>query len=123
IGMALGVETQVTGGPAYDHQATFSPDSKYLYFERDLSGSSAIYSLDIDGFVAKRLTFGKHFDTSPAVSPDGQLIVFGTDRGTTLSDLWTMNVDGSNQQPLITRTKSGEGDPDWQPVIPNRTNA
>lgn len=117
IDITSGVEIQVTRGAAYDHQATFSPDSKYLYFERDFSGSSAIYALDIDGSVPKRLTFGVHFDTSPAVSPDGDFIVFSTSRRTTLSDLWLMNVDGTHQHAFVT-LKSGEGEPDWQPVSP-----
>jgi Tol biopolymer transport system component len=117
------VETQITRGAAYDHAPTFTPDSKHLYFERDLASTSAIYALAIDGFVTKRLTFGKHFDTSPAVSPDGRTIVFGTDRGTTLSDLWTMNVNGSNLQPRVTSKKLSEGDPDWQPLLPSRATA
>ena len=115
IDINSGIGTQVTRGAAYDHQATFSPDSKYLYFERDFSGSSAIFALDIDGFVAERLTFGKHFDTSPAVSRDGDFIVFSTSRGTTLSDLWLMSINGTHQHALVA-LKSGEGEPDWQPV-------
>ena len=110
-----GVIRRLTRTPAYDHQVTWAPGGRKLVFERDFDSSSSIYAIGAQGRGLVRLTRGHFFDTGPAVSPDGRLIAFGTDRDGTLSDLWVMRADGGRAH-SVSRARDGEGFPDWQPT-------
>jgi TolB protein len=65
-----------------------------------------IYSSDTRGGDIKRLTTNKVYDAECVVAPDGTWILFGRQLDGKM-DLWTMNVDGSDQK-QITFTD------DWQ---------
>ncbi|MBD3268353.1 hypothetical protein GF373_16930, partial [bacterium] len=60
-----------------------------------------------------RLTESPGFDGDPAPAPDGDRLAFASDRGGNL-DLWLMNVDGSQLEPL-TNTQALERQPAWSP--------
>jgi Tol biopolymer transport system component len=65
-----------------------------------------IYSSDLNGGNVKRLTNNKNYDAECTISPDGHKILFGRQIDG-MMDLWTMNLDGTDQK-QITFT------PDWQ---------
>ena len=60
-----------------------------------------------------QLTNSPSIDTSPTFSPDGQKIVFNSDRGGS-QQLYTMNLDGSNQR-RISFKKGRYATPVWSP--------
>jgi Tol biopolymer transport system component len=110
-----------TNTPDYDHQVSWSPDGTKLVFERDLNTSSQIVVMNADGTHQTPLTSGPFFDTGPVFSPDGQIIAFGSDRGSFLGDMWRMTADGQQLQ-MIPTGPFAEGFPDWQAlhVAPRR---
>ena len=60
-----------------------------------------------------QLTNSPSIDTSPTFSPDGQKIVFNSDRGGS-QQLYVMNLDGSKQK-RISFKKGRYATPVWSP--------
>ena len=61
-----------------------------------------LWTCDLDGKNAKRLTSEKGYDAEATLSPDGKRIVWTSMRGGDL-DLWSMNVDGTDVKQLTDR--------------------
>ena len=76
-----------------------APDSSTIAYMSDASGNWDIYSVDIKGGSARRLTDDPARDGLPAWSPDGNSIAFVSDRSGQWA-LWVMNKDGSNERML-----------------------
>ncbi len=100
---------------ANDHSPVFSPDGRYLVVTTGKEGSGAgynLYRLNADGSGRVQLTQTPLWVTSqpdeakawnnvaPAWSPDASQIAFLTDR-TGRWEIWVMNADGSNPQPMF----------------------
>ena len=67
---------------------------KYLW---PVYASFDIFIADKKGKIVKQLTNTEGYDAEATVSPDGKKIVFTSDRSGDL-ELWTMNIDGSDQR-------------------------
>mgnify|MGYP000993842710 FL=1 len=76
-----------------------APDSSTIAYMSDTNGNWDIYSVDIQGGSARRLTDDPARDGLPAWSPDGNSIAFVSDRSGQWA-LWVMNKDGSNERML-----------------------
>jgi len=63
--------------------------------------------------VATRLTNQRSIDTTPSYSPDGEQIVFCSDRNGS-QKLYIMDADGSNSKKL-TKTRGQYSKPAWSP--------
>ncbi|HQZ96511.1 MAG TPA: hypothetical protein PLP21_09350 [Pyrinomonadaceae bacterium] len=85
-----------------------SPDGKWMTF--DMLGD--IYTLPIEGGVAKRIHGGMSFESQPKFSPDGQWIAFLSDRSGA-ENLWVMKPDGSDAKAITKDTKSMFVSPSW----------
>ena len=57
-----------------------------------------------------RVTSGPAWDHEPAWTPDGQALVFASDRSGTL-DIWRANADGSGTPERLTKSPDAEGQP------------
>jgi Tol biopolymer transport system component len=84
-----------------------SPDGQHIVFFRNqnIPLPNSLYVMGIDGSNITRLTYpmNGHHDVWPAYSPDGDEIVFSSDRGSaTLCcyEVWKMRADGSRPIPL-----------------------
>ena len=67
--------------------------------------------MNADGSNVRQLTSDTFTDDGPAWSPDGERIVFFSNRGGP-SDLWLVSADGSNLAQL-TNDKFYDAYPDW----------
>lgn len=87
-----------------------SPDGSTVVF--DLLGD--IYSLAISGGEAKALMQDIAWQMQPQFSPDGKRIAFTSDQGGG-DNIWTMNIDGSDQQAVTEETFRLLNSPAWSP--------
>lgn len=98
-----------------DAFAAWSADCEHIVFRSGRDGNKEIYLMDADGSDPRRLTRHPGTETAPAISPDGEWVVFATGRGhTTVDDaedlvpisrqgrgggagfrLWIQRVDGT----------------------------
>jgi Tol biopolymer transport system component len=76
-----------------------APDSSAIAYMSAADGNWDIYSVDVQGGSARRLTNDPARDGLPAWSPDGNSIAFVSDRSGQWA-LWVMNKDGSNERML-----------------------
>lgn len=86
--------------PANDALPHISADGRRIVFRSSRGGNMAIYVMDGDGKDPRRLTDTAGRETMPALSPDGEWVVFTTDRadsqkGRFERKLWLQRVDGS----------------------------
>ncbi len=87
-----------------------SPDGRTLVF--DLLGD--LYTLPIEGGKATRLTSGIAYDAQPRFSPDGQRIVFVSDRSGG-DNLWTLSLDGRDSTQVTKGNDNLYVSPEWTP--------
>lgn len=85
-----------------------SPDGKSIAF--DLLGD--IYLLPIEGGKAKNIASGFQWDMQPRFSPDGKKIAFTSDRSGG-DNIWVMDADGSNSQPVTKEKFRLLNNPTW----------
>ncbi|MGD8416860.1 MAG: amidohydrolase family protein [Pseudomonadales bacterium] len=99
-----------------------SPDGRQIVFE--LVGD--LYTLPVDGGDATALTSGMAFDSQPRFSPDGNRVVFVSDRSGA-ENLWTIGLDGSEPRMLTDETGDAQFAsptyaPDGSHVVASRTS-
>jgi Tol biopolymer transport system component len=102
---------KLTSSNANEYQMIpgFSPDGRLIAYcssRGETSRETAhLRILAVDGSDDWRLTpitDGSYEDTGPKFSPDGTMIVFGSDKGNTRehNDVYTINIDGTNLRRL-----------------------
>ena len=109
---------RLTNARGYDAEASYSPDGQWIVFSsmrdaynRPLSDAEKkqlavdpsffgeIYIMRADGSGQRRLTNVNGYDGGPFFSPDGKRIVWRRfDEQGLIADVWTMNLDGSDQR-------------------------
>lgn len=73
--------------PAYDAEATISPDGKTIVFTSARDGDLEIYTMAADGSNVRRLTRTPGYDGGPFFSDDGKKIVYRADHPQAPEDL------------------------------------
>ncbi|MCX7553731.1 amidohydrolase family protein [Marinicella sp. S1101] len=87
-----------------------SPDGRLIVF--DMLGD--IYTMPISGGEAKNITNSMAWDMQAKFSPDGSRLVFTTDQGGG-DNIWTMAVDGTDQQAVTDEKFRLLNAPSWSP--------
>jgi TolB protein len=105
-------QRRLTNSPYEDRDPVWSPDGSQILYGRVLLDRGEIRVMSADGSNQRQLIAGAA--AQAAWSPDGTRIVFP--RYSPGSDLWVVDADGSNPQPLTsTGNQVGLFDPDWSP--------
>jgi TolB protein len=97
VNLRRGTERQLTDLPDTNESVPdWSPSSGRIVFHGDVlePGNYDLYSVRPDGTGLRRLTRNPAFDGDAKFSPDGQWIVFGSDR-TGNGEIFMMRPDGS----------------------------
>lgn len=87
-----------------------TPNGKHFVF--DMLGD--IYISDIKGGEATPLMQDFAWNIHPAISPDGKKVAFISDRGG-LSNVWLMNIDGSDIKQITKEKYNLIHSPKWSP--------
>jgi len=98
---------QITTGSGRYDQITLVPDGRIVCVSL-AGGSPDIWLMDADGKNSKQLTGDSGVNIFPAVSPDGKVVVFNSNRGANAAtfNVWRVAIDGSNPRQLT----QGEGE-------------
>jgi Tol biopolymer transport system component len=114
-----------------EDQAAFSPDGKFIVFVSTFSGNADIYRLPfrpdrtLSMKQAESLTHHPGADLRPAISPDGRVMAFSSDRDLPVTvnnvitrhrsgDIWTLNLIDKTLRRLTTIKGTGwNGSPKW----------
>jgi dipeptidyl aminopeptidase/acylaminoacyl peptidase len=109
-----------------DYHPGWSPTNEYLAYRADCAGSGDIWRLDFDDNQRANLTAGSPAtDRYPAVSPDGNMVLFVSDRDGN-EEIYVMDADGTNVRNL-TNNNARDKQASWSPFgqyiifISNRT--
>ncbi len=78
----------------------FSPDVARIAFVSNRDGNAEIYAMDADGSHVTRLTSDPQLDGHPVFTPDGQAILFQSQRTGGKLQIFAMNADGTGVKQL-----------------------
>ncbi len=87
-----------------------SPDGNTIVF--DMMGD--IYSIPITGGKAKKITQGMAYDVQPKFSPDGNSIVFISDKSGS-DNIWTMDLDSEETKQVTEDSNQNFFSAEWSP--------
>ena len=99
-------------------QSNSIPANGKIVFASNRDGNYEIYTMNPDGSHQQRMTTDDGMDLYPNWSPDGQKIVFVSDRRNNVAayEMYVMNADGTIQTRLsTTENLSQDTSPQWSP--------
>ena len=105
IDVESGEMKQLTSHTRDNFGARFCPTRDAVAYHSTRTGDSEIWIHDITTDAETRLTHNAGWDVYPDWSPDGERLVFVTNREGAFT-IWAMNADGGNQRRLINGTTS-----------------
>ncbi|HKK69719.1 MAG TPA: protein kinase, partial [Candidatus Krumholzibacteria bacterium] len=113
---ALGTVRPLTRGTLFVQRPRLSPDgTRVVFFTPVGTGFQDIYVVDGDGSDLRRLTEDPLRDRGVSWHPDGERLVFYTDRSGSY-EIWTMRADGSDARMISDIAERGLDSP-WYPRI------
>jgi eukaryotic-like serine/threonine-protein kinase len=87
-------------------------DERRLIASIDEGSGSDLWLVDLDRKTRSRITADPKNDSSPVVSPDGNWVLFASDRNG-LGDLYKKRVDGVGDDQLVVRSPARKIGSDW----------
>ncbi|MEZ4728985.1 MAG: hypothetical protein R3E79_17770 [Caldilineaceae bacterium] len=112
INLNDGKRFQLTHFERLAYDAVWSPRENRIAFVSPEPGNDEIFTIYADGNGLTQVTHNDwEWDKHPSWSPDGNQIVFWSNRETQRKQLWLMNADGSNPRNISNNPYN-----DWNPV-------
>jgi len=111
-----GAKRRLTRSPYIDTSPTWSPDCSKVAFVSDRGGSPQIYVMSARGGDARALTTSRlgTYNTSPAWSPKGNVIVFTARDERGAYDIFVVDASTGALERL-TQDQGNNEDPTWSP--------
>lgn len=117
-----GEATLIAGGPAYEVQPRFSPDSQWLSYTSDKDGADNIWIMKRDGTEARQITKEDFRLLNNACwSPDGNYLIarkhFTSERSLGAGEMWLYHISGGKGIQLTKRKNDQQdaGEPALSP--------
>jgi Tol biopolymer transport system component len=102
------------GAPGDVRTPSISPDEKMVSFtRRTSSNTSDLWLWDLVRGTETRLTSDASFNVGPSWAPQGNRVVFRSDRGGRAGDLYQASASGSGHDELLLVGTRGIVDPEW----------
>ena len=126
-----GNQRRLTNNAVPEYNARWSPDkTKIVFVRREAATGSTeqIWMMNADGGGQTRLTNTTTNDHAPSFKPDGSKIIFSRCDANFICDIYTMNPDGTNQQPFNGAASAVEDEdlasysPDGSRIVFSRIN-
>jgi eukaryotic-like serine/threonine-protein kinase len=105
------------GEPGVYRTLAISPDGKRVAVERTdpPTQNKDIWLLDAAGGAATRFTSDPGWDAFPTWSPDGRSLVFTSNRGGGVYNLYVKSSSGAGNEELLYQSTEGKGPNSWSP--------
>jgi Tol biopolymer transport system component len=121
--------TRLTSEPGYDAEGAYSRDGKKIAYchvhesprggDDGPSPNPEIYVMNADGSDKRRITNAPGYDGGPFISPDGNWIVFRTDRKKeNYLQIHVIGIDGKNEVVVTDEPTRVNWAPYWHPTKP-----
>ncbi|HYN21703.1 MAG TPA: LpqB family beta-propeller domain-containing protein, partial [Thermoanaerobaculia bacterium] len=98
-GRVIGAPEAVTQGSRLVRSADVSPDGKWIVYDTSLPQED-LFVIGTDGQHLRQLTDDPERDRVPRWSPDGERILFYSDRGGESYQVWSIRADGGDRRQL-----------------------
>jgi Tol biopolymer transport system component len=108
---------RLTDAPGYDAEGSYSPDGRQIVFCSQRTGSLELFVMDADGGNVRQLTRAPGcYNGGPFFSPDGQRVVFRSDRKEKdRLQLYVINTDGTGERLIADKPNWVCWGPFWHP--------
>src|SRR5262249_48342535 len=104
--------TQLTSGPAWDREPSWSADGSSIVFSSDRSGNFDLWRIAASGGEAERITESRLPDGQPSLARDGRIVFVRGRLGA--AALWVRSASGTESR--LTRDRAAE---QWPAVSPD----
>jgi len=96
--VARSLKTPFTFGPALTRSQVWSPDGSSIVFNSNRRGHFDLYQKASSGAGSEELLLQTNLDKVPtSFSPDGRILLYNVSDPKTKSDVWVLQVDGSQK--------------------------
>jgi len=106
VDVETGETQQLTSHSADNFGARCSPDGRSVAYHSTRTGNSEIWIHHLDGRPETRITDNGSWDLYPDWSPDGERLLFVSDRDGSRFKMYVVNRDGGGERLLLDRTIS-----------------